>query len=100
MHGFHARSLRHKLQRLRIRRISVGRVFLHLLHLERKLAVSQTYQSQARGVVAQYVRLTLGDVPEVLSKTSLQGELGYGREEQSLATGKTPLPFLFWVLRN
>lgn len=68
--------------------------------LERQLAVSQTYEAQARGVVAQYVRLTLGDVPEVLSKASLQGELGYGREEQSLATGKGPLPFLFWVLRN
>lgn len=100
VHGFHARSLRDKLQRLRIRWISVGGLFLHLLHLERQLAISQTYEAQARGVVAQYVRLTLGDVPEVLSKASLQGELGYGREEQSLATGKGPLPFLFWVLRN
>lgn len=100
VHGFHARSLRDKLQRLRIRWISVGGLFLHLLHLERQLAISQTYEAQARGVMAQYVRLTLGDVPEVLSKASLQGELGYGREEQSLATGKGPLPFLFWVLRN
>lgn len=71
VHGFHARSLRDKLQRLRIRRISVGGIFLHLLHLERQLAVRQTNQTQARGVVAQYVRLTLGDVPEVLSKASL-----------------------------